>query len=211
MAAENKRFGTVKPLYLSGKGKKMFRAGDKVTPEMFPAGQFDERVKSGHIIEAKPQVVEPTIESEMEKTIKAHAEAEKTAREEAVNKAVELGIEVTDDMDSEAINFKVLEKEMANSEQAKAESALVAARKTCDKYEIQYAEDADIDTLNQLIAEYEEKNTKSFVNAKGKTIQVKSIDDISKNELMAELEKANAVFDKNAKKPVLYGQWLDLK
>ncbi len=207
MAEATERRGIVKVFLVQGKGKKIFKKGEPVKESNFPEGNFDALVKSGHLIEGKPQPVEPTIQGEKAKAAKEHADAEKADRDAAVKEATDLEIEVTDEMSTDDIKLSVEAKKASNE----AEKKLAEAKAVCDKYEIEYAEDADIDTLNQLIAEYEAKNTKSFVNDKGETVVVKSIDDITKNELVAELEKANAVFDKNAKKPVLFTQWMGLE
>lgn len=207
MAETTERRGTVKVFLVQGKGKKTFKKGESVKESNFPEGNFDALVKSGHLIEGQPQPVKPTIEDEKAKAAKMHADAQKAERDAAVKEATDLQIEVSDEMSTDDIKTAIEAKKAS----AEAEAKLTEAKATCDKYEIEYAEDADIDTLNQLIADYEAKNTKSFVNAKGETVVVKSIDDISKNDLVAELEKANAVFDKNAKKPVLFTQWMGLE
>lgn len=40
----------VKPLWIGGKGNKLFKAGDIVTDENFPAGNAAKLVASGHLI-----------------------------------------------------------------------------------------------------------------------------------------------------------------
>lgn len=50
----NKPKYKVKPLYMSGKGKKQFRSGQIVTENDFTTEQFHERIKSGDLIPLEP-------------------------------------------------------------------------------------------------------------------------------------------------------------
>lgn len=207
MADTTGKSAIVKVLALQGKGKKIYHSGEKVIPENFPEGNFDALIKSGHIIEAKIQASEPTIDTEKEKAKEAHALAVKEAREALNGLIADYEVEVTEEMTTDQINEAIEQKKsiLAHAEK------VVAARAILTKYEIEFSEEASLEALNDLIADYEAQNIKSFVNGKGQTVIVKSIDDISKNELIFELEKSNVVFDKNSKKPVLFTQWIELK
>lgn len=211
MAENSERRATVFCLAVSGKGNKMFKKGDIVTPAHFPEGAFDEKIKSGHLKEANPQEKPLSIEDAKAAAKIQHAEAEAKNREVAVKEAAEVGVEITADMNSDAINALVSKKKIELASQAEAEAKLKEAKLACDNYGIDYDADATIETLTGLILEHEAKNTKSFVNGKGETVVVKSIDDIGIDELKAELTKAQASFDKKAKKPALYSQWLGLE
>lgn len=201
------RFATVKVFVIQGKGKKTYKKGEKVTASSFPEGNFEALIKSGHLIEGKPQPVDPTIESEKEKAAEAHAIAEKKELDAATKEAEDLGVLVIAGMKTDDIKKAISAKKAQDAADAK----LAEAKATCDELGIQYDQSATIDDLNKLIADYEAKNTKSFVNSKGDTIVVKSIDDITRTELVAELEKAKVPFDKNGKKPALFTQWMEIK
>lgn len=51
---------------------------------------------------------------------------------------------------------------------------------------------------------------KKFSTSEGVERQVKSIDEISKSELIKELSSSNVVFDSASKKGVLFDQWMKL-
>lgn len=51
---------------------------------------------------------------------------------------------------------------------------------------------------------------KKFTNAKGEDKVVRSVDDITKQELVKELTYAKKIFDANSKKEVLFDQWMKL-
>ena len=211
MAEKIERRATVICLAVSGKGNKIFKKGTVVTEASFPEGGFAEKVKSGHLLEAKPQEKLLSIEDAKADAKIKHAAAEKSEREKAVKEASELGVEFTDEMNSDAINVLIKVKKVELETKALIDATISNLKQVCDKYEIEYATDVDVDTLEKLISEYESKNVKSFVNSKGETVQVKSIDDITTKELQTELDKAKSPFDKSAKKPSLYAQWLELK
>lgn len=211
MEQSTERTATVKVLALQGKGNKIYRPGDKVNPSNFPEGNFDKLIESGHIIPAKEVKAEVTIQSEKEKAKKA---AEKQAAEDrsaAVTKASELGVDVTDDMTTDDITEAIEAKEAALEAEKEAAQALEYARQKCNKYDIEFKETDDIEMLNALIEEYIAAHSKKFTDAENNERIVIDIEDITKPELVIELEKAKATFNKNASKAVLFGQWMDIK
>ena len=55
----NKPKYRIKPLYMSGKGKKQFRSGQIVSENDFTTEQFHERLKAGDLIEVESDEKEP--------------------------------------------------------------------------------------------------------------------------------------------------------
>lgn len=204
------RKATVKSLVVHGLGKKLHRSGDVVKETDFqPAGKFDKLIKSGHLIEATDVAAVPTIESEK---LKAKKNSDKGAatiaaelRADAIKKANEIFVSVTDGMTTEEILQMIAEKEKHDATVAAEKEAAAEARAAA----ILKATELGIDTTDEMSTEdilsaITVKESEARVNAVNAATELgvevtdeMTVDQIleantAKEKANAELAKANA-------------------
>lgn len=287
----------VKALYVSGKGNKQFNSGDKVTENNFPEGNADLLVEQGFLVvdesgdELTASASAETVETDFEDPIKKYivvalsvpgktevfksgdkvtnadfdnadslveqgflkvnaseddAEVESDELIALKNECKEKEIEFADDADVETLQNLLneyqynidlanaratcLSKGIAYAEDATLESLneelknfewkgiqeVEALKATCVENQIEFPEDATAEVLQGLIKTFEDANViagftgKEFTTGTGEKKMVLKIDDITHKQLCAELKSANAEFDSQSKKPVLFMQWIKL-
>lgn len=166
-------------LSVGGRGNKIFHSNQEVSEFHFPEGAVDELVRHNFLQEINPEIVE--------------VKDKKISKPE--EKPVEVFAESKVDDDIETMDYDVTEQDMIDHAEFITDG-------------IKVGDIIQIPKTNGKLGVLPEGALKIFIDKNGVKREVKSIDDITKPELIFSLKQKEVEFSATSDRKTLYDLWL---